>query len=438
MVYLVEGNAQELGQALGLKADIAEHSVEHHLMEHSRQILIQLGYTEDMPKFFANPEKRKELEYIHSLANIDVQKLCLIFWAKGELTHKGYKKIVQATIDYPMLAETLVVLDQTHRIPIKSLKRLALNPLQHQQQSILYHFAPQLSQAGLKKHDLKPLDVEALSDLSKSFSILKKIGVTTADEYPFTADEYTLALRNNKQGQLLRLFLPGLDKIANFSYQRELIKILYIGINKGSIHQDKAIQAITDKDLLVLAQNLHERFICVKQMQDLDFKKEIITLAGEEGGLKGRRFRKVILAVEEQCKLVHERLRESGADKEQAKNWQITDKDYRRTLYYIAYDGITKADVNIRARINQAEIKVLNIVDPEIQSWLSKILIIIANIVITTLTLGLANAYKKRSTGNYWFFNHTRLGEQFRALNNEVMDVTDSPDPEPASISATK
>lgn len=382
----------------------------------SVQTLIQLGYTDDIPSFFALPDKCKELVYIHSLEDINTQKLCLIFWAKGELTLKEYKKIVKETIDYPLLADTLVNLDQTDKIPIQSLVELALEPLHHQRESILYHFAPQLRQVGMKKVNLMQLDVNELTDLSKSFSVLQKAGVTASDSY-------VLALKNNKQGQLLRLFLPSLDKISNTAHQKALINILYTG---------KAIIEITDNDLSILAKNLHERFICAKQMQDLHCSKEIITLAAEEWGIQGIRFRKIILRVEEHCKMVHEKIRGSLADKDKARQWQNADKDYRRTMYNIAYDGLTKSDSDIRTLINQSEKKVLDIVDPELTSWLYTALIVIANIVISILTVGIANNIKHRNTGNCWFFNQTQLGEKVRALNKEVLDVIESPKPDPA------
>ncbi|MCL5272351.1 MAG: hypothetical protein M1486_03405, partial [Gammaproteobacteria bacterium] len=81
-------------------------------------------------------------------------------------------------------------------------------------------------------------------------------------------------------------------------------------------------------------------------------------------------------------------------------------------------------------KINQAEAKILNIVDPEIKSWFQKILIVIANILITTLTLGIANDIKERETRNYWFFNQTRSGEDLRALNQDVKTLIDCPDSE--------
>jgi hypothetical protein len=390
----------------------------------SVQMLVQLGYTGDICEFLSNPDKRGQLEYIHRLEDVETKKLCLIFWAKSNLKHNDYKKIVEATITYPLLASTLVALDQKEIIPIRSLKKLALDPFEHQQQSILHHFSAQLAQSGSIKADLKKLSVEALAELIKSFFVLKKTGIAAGNSY-------TLALKNNRQGQLLRLFLPNLDKIDNVSHREVLINILYTGIQYGPVRQGRIIQGITDRELLVLAKNLHERFICAKQMQDLNFEKEIVALAAEDWSIKGRPLRQVILRVDEECKVVHERLRASYADRDKVSQWQRAEKNYRRMLYCIAYDGLTQSNANVRERIGQAEREVLNIVDPEVESLLYKAFIVIANIIITALTLGIANSIKERSTGNYWFFNQTRLGEQVRALNREVMERIDLPHPAP-------
>jgi len=390
----------------------------------SIQLLIELGYTVDIPDFLADREKQEQLRYIHRLEDINARKLCLIFWAKSEITPKDYKKIVNAMNNYPLLAETLVAFDQTEIIPVTTLKEFALDPRQHQPLSLLHHFATEFDKAGLKHADLKHLDVKELAELIRSFSILKGAGITGGDEY-------VLALRNNKQGDLLRLFLPRLNKINNLTHQKELINILYTGVKYGPIRQGKVIREIADKELAGLATNLHERFICAKQLQDLNFKKEAVALAAEDWGIKGGRFRKIIMRVEEQCKIVQKKLRESFADRDKVGKWQHVDKDYRRTLYSIAFDGITKKNIDIRSRIKQAEQAVLAVVDPEITSWIYNTLIVIANILITVITAGVANYFHERESGNFWFFNQTQLGEQLRAMDKEIIEVIDSPEPTP-------
>lgn len=386
--------------------------------------LIQLGYTYNIPQFLVNPDKCNQLDYIHQLDNSYLKKLCLIFWAKGELHFKDYQKIVQAAKEYPMLAETLVTLDQTEGTHVNTLKELALNPQQHQQLSVLHHYAEQFDKAPFIRADLKQLNADELSGSINSLRVLKNSGVAPGDSYAMT-------IKNNKHGQLLRLFLPGLAKIRNEIHGQQLIKILYIGIKNGVGTLGKAIQEITDKELLYLARQFHDRFICAKQMQDLQFNDHMIALAAREEGILGHRFRKIILRVEAECKLVQEELRKSSANTDAVGKWQKIDKIYRRTLYSIAYDGLTHIGTDIKAHMHHIENQILNIVDPKVESWLFHILISIANAVILFFTLGIANDFKEKSTGNYWFFNQTRLGEQLRKLDKQVIAEIESPGPAP-------
>lgn len=384
--------------------------------------LVEFGFTQDVPELLADQEKKEQLKFINNLTDDNCRKLCLIFWLKGNLSIKEIQEVVKASNEYPLLAETLIALDKTKTISIKQLKKLALDPQKHQQESILYHYATQFQTYGLRKSELSKLNLDDLSALSRSFKLLKGTGITSDAAY-------RLVLKNNEKGQLLRLLLPQLAKIESRSHREVLINLLYTGVQKGVVTQGKALLQITDPDLLVLAKKLRERFICVQQLQDLGFRKDIISFAGEENNVGASRFRYVIMRVEEKCKDIHEKLLKSSIDRDKVGNWQNADEKYRQTLYSIAYDGITKAGVDLHLKMKNAEKEILRIVDPEVKSLIHKVLVVIANIVITALTLGFANNLKESETGNYWFFNQTRSGEVVRALNKEVLTIIDSPDP---------
>lgn len=385
-------------------------------------LLVQLDLTEEVPAFFTNSDKLSQLAYINGLADEQCRKLCLIFWVKGKLSLDELKEIVKATEEYPMLAETLVALDQEESIiSIKDLRKHALNPLIHMQKSILHRDLALFEAYNLKKSDLTKLTLDELDELSRSFNVLKQTAVTSPDAY-------RLALMKNNQGQLLRIFLPELAEVSDLQQRTELINLLYKGVEKGVVSQGKALFEIKDRELAAMALELHKRFICTKQMQDLNFTKEVIAFASKKDSLDATRFRHVIFKVEEQCKEIHERLRKSSSDGDKVSKWQPADEQYRRSLYSIAYEGITQSTVDLSFKINQAEAIVLNIVDPEMKSWLEKILVVIANILITSLSFGFANDIKERETGNYWFFNQTTSGEKIRVLDKEVKALIDCPD----------
>ncbi|KTD62453.1 hypothetical protein [Legionella shakespearei] len=392
---------------------------------HSYALLAELGITQHFQEYFAYPEKKEQLSFIDALGDENSKKLCLIFWGKGHFTLQELKELVAATEKYPMLAATLIDLDQTKTvISIKELQKLALRPQIHLQKSIAYHYSAEFKDYQLKKSDLKNLDEKELIELSRSLDVLRKAGITQADAYK-------LVLKQNNQGQILRMFLPGLALVENTNHRNELINLLYKGIQKGIPTQGKAVLEMKDTELLPLAQDLYTRYICVNQMQELKFNNEIVALAAANN-VQSDRFRQIILKVEAQCKGIHERLLKSSSDRDKVGKWQRADEEYRKTIYCIAYDGITQSGVDLSARIHEAEKNILNIVDPEITSWLQKVLIVIANILITTFTLGFANDVKKRNTGNYWFFTQTPSGEEIRALDKEVLSFVEDTDAAPA------
>jgi uncharacterized coiled-coil DUF342 family protein len=389
---------------------------------HSYALLAELGITQHFQEYFAYPEKKEQLRFIDALGDENVKKLCLIFWGKGHFTLQELKDIVAATEKYPMLASTLVYLDQTKSvIPINELQKLALRPQIHLQKSIVYHYAAEFKDYQLKKSDLKNLDEKELIELHRSLDVLRKAGITEARAYK-------LLLKQDNQGQTLRMFLPGLALVENTNHRKELIHLLYKGIQSGIPTQGKAVLEIKDTELLPLARDLYTRYICVNQMQELKFNNDMVALAAEANSVRADRFRQIILKVEAQCKGIHERLLKSSSERDKVGKWQRADEEYRKTIYCIAYDGITQSGVDLSARISEAERNILNIVDPEITSWLQKILIVIANILITAFTLSFANDIKKKNTGNYWFFTQTQSGEEIRALDKEVLSFVEDID----------
>lgn len=379
---------------------------------------LEPALTEDIPQFVKDLKKLEDLKLIHALSNDDTKRLCLIFWVKANLSEDGYQEIINATNKYPLLASTLVDLDQKKIITIEKLRQLALNPQQHLQKSILYHFRNELHTFHGASANLHKLSLHDLEAASESLILLKKSNITDPKAY-------RLVLDIDSKGQALRTFLPQLTKMRDEKNRKLLIDILLAGVTLGIQSQGNRVLEIKNPEQLVLAEYLRERFICVRQMQDLKFKQEVIAFAAQEMSEEARRFRQVILCVEEQCKIVHERLSSSMSHRDMLLRWNKEEENYRKALYQIAYEGLTKPNANIRAKLQNAEDKILAIVDPEIESDIYKALIVFANILITALSLSLANVIKYKTTGNFWFFNHTSSGEELRALDKDVLGLID-------------
>lgn len=378
---------------------------------------LEPALTQDVPSFFKDPQKIEELKYIHLLPNEECQLLCLLFWVKANLSEDGYQQIVDATKQYPLLASTLIALDQSKRANILELEQMALTPEQHLPKSIAYHFAKELKNYPKLASNLRQLNTSnELEEASAALIMLKKSKCVNVSFYH-------KVLETDKKGQLLRLFLPSFAKLDNEVDNRFLLDIVYAGIEHGIQTQGKAVLAIKEPQKLDLAKKIHERFKCVTQMQNLGFDNGMIALAASEHTEEAQRFRRIILRVEAQCKIVYERLSSSVSYRETLIRWQKEEENYRKSLYRIAYQGITNPHTDFKPQLEQVEKKILDIVDPKVDSILYEALIFIANALIFTLSLSLANNWKFKDTGNYWFFNQTRSGEELRALNKEVLRV---------------
>lgn len=379
--------------------------------------LINLELPEDLPTIFANPVKRAELGLIDSVTEPNLKQLCLVFWVKwekGRLHESEYKAIIKAGETYPLLAKTLVALDKTGVVSISELKALALNPQKHLQQSIIHHFAQDYP---VNKIVLDKLSERELTRLNDAFVVLKgKTGVQ-----PAAFDE---AARDNEQAQLLRLFLPSLSGIYKQAYRDQLIDLLYEGIQTGPITLDKQIVKLEDQKLKVLAMDLRNRVLCAKQMQKLDLGDELISLAAAPNEDGAKRFRKVILKVEEVCKKINTRL-DAKADEEQRKAWQKTELDYRKTLYNLAYKAIKNPSYAYASDLEDTEREMLELVEPEVKSWLQKILNAIANVVLYALGL-VSHAHEKKPSMS-WFFNRTASGDDLRYLDKDIQEPLRGP-----------
>lgn len=374
------------------------------------------GLTQNVVKFLREPAKLEQLKFIYGLKLESQKKLCWVFWAKSDMLQNEYDSIVSATNKRPLFIDSLLAKDQDKIISFEDLKTHALDPMRYQAAYIKYHFASLFKQFHLNKSQLDKLDSLELDAVVNSFNILQQAKINLLGHY-------ILALDTSKEGLLFRLFLPLVTQIQNDAYRAELINVLYIGINKGLASQRNAVERIVDKELLVLAQGLVDRFICAQQLQKLDFKRDVIVFVSQEGNKNAAKFRDLIFRVEKLCKEVHERLIQSSPKKGIIEQWQLADKEYRKTIYEIIYDEFQQSSPDLKKKLNMAEKQILLIVDPVVASWLRQTLVIIANIVITALSLGFANVIKYNITGNAWFFNQTRSGEEIRALDNQIFDL---------------
>ena len=372
-------------------------------------------------EFFDDPTKLEELTLIHSFRDEDCKMLCLIFWVKGALSKDGYQRIANEAQDCPLMASSLVALDQTKTIDIERLEQRASNPHLYLQDSIRHHFNDELKECADLESKLYKLTSQELHAANMALLQLKKSGDSTPQEYQ-------LVLEKDARGQALRLFLPQLVNIKDEAHKKTLITVLYSGVIHGVQTQGNQILQLADPQQRALAEDLRERFMCVTLMQKLKMLKVMVEFAAQEDE-EAKRFRQVLLRVEAQCKVISERLAGSDTYQQMRKDWEKAQEAYRRKLYTLAYEALMDPEIEVRERLRGAEKEILDIVDPQMEPGNYKMiidaLIVLANLVITVLTAFSANAVKYKMTGNLWFFNQTTSGEEIRALDKEVLKLVE-------------
>lgn len=377
-------------------------------------LLDELGLVQEAITLFDKPEKREVLQYINTLEEENLKKLCLVFWVKANLSTEAYQSIVSNLQENPLFAEMLLALDKTQTISIQTLQKMAVDRMALQRQSIFYEFADEFKWFEPIQFDLQGFSEAELVAIRHSFSVLKQSG--TQDVF-----RYQLVLSHQDVGRKLRLFLPQFVAVSSQGACTTLVNLLYIGVQKSFLTQGKEIKKIEDAVLLKQAISLHERLMCVNHLHSFGFEDEVTAFAAEETE-KAARFRLILLKMESQIKIIKARSQKTVSYAAYTKIREAID-DYRKAMYEVVFNGFNTAAFDYKISLYQAEAALLKWVDPAEVSWIKQTLIIIANIVITSLTLGVANVIKEKKTGNFWFFTRTQSGEEIITLDKEVCQL---------------
>lgn len=399
----------------------------------------EIGFTQNVPAFFGQPEKLQALEFINGITDADAKDLCLILWATNSLTIDAYQEIVEVANKYRLMASTLNKLACNGTTPggFDGLRGLALTPALHLKQSIIDHFFLESTESPYAK-SLNAMPLEKLEAVSEALQVLRSLKVEDKAAY-------RMVLGANKEGNTLRTLLPPLAAIKDSEQRRILVDVLYAGVKNGNgiPMQGDVVLRIKNQDHQIVATKLRERFICVTQLQDLEFDLDMIVFAARENDKKAECFRKIILCIEDECKKISSRLSKSYFYLEMGKEWDKDEGDYRKSLYGIAYKALMNAGGDAQAAFEEAkkqikavEQKMLATVDPapspetsKALLFLSDALIFISNALISILSVGVFNYLKGNATGNYWFFTQTRSGEAVRMFSNDMIGALDPEGP---------
>lgn len=377
-------------------------------------LLNELGLMQEAMTLFDKAEKREVLKYINTLEEENLKKLCLVFWVKADLSIEAYQSIVANLQENPVFAKMLLALDKTQTISIQALQKMAVDRMALQRESIFYEFSDEFKWFEPIQFDLKGFSEAELVAIRHSFSVLKRSGIQDVFRYQ-------LALSHQDVGQKLRLFLPQFVAVSSQEACTTLVSLLYMGVQKSFLTQGKEIKKIEDKALLRQAISLRERFMSVTHLHAFGFGDEVTAFAAEETE-KAARFRLILLKIESQIKTIKARSQKTLSYAAYTQIREAID-DYRKTVYEAVFNGFNTEAFDYKMSLHQAEAALLKWVDPEKASWIKQTLIIIANLVITFLTLGVANVIKEKKTGNFWFFTRTQSGEEITTLDNEVCQL---------------
>jgi hypothetical protein len=390
--------------------------------------LAQMGLTQDVLSLLQKPEKLNELEFINNIINEDIKRLCLIFWVKGSLTLDGYRAIIREAKKYPLMAATLIHLDQQNTVVnwIGGLETKAMTPKEHLCESIEYYFGV--------------CNADKLNKWSEADLHAASIALTTLSRTGIKAIEYYhWVMELSAEGKALRLFLSQISNIKEIASRQAMIEVLYRGLYRVTEFEN-AVAEIKDPQQKILGNEFSKRFVCVRLMQELAFSDEKVTWAAQEGNRKAERYRDIIMHVENQCKLIVKRLESSNSYLPIKNAWGKAEENYRKELYRIAYDVLESRPDQVKAKLEQAknEIKtleenLLKIVNPSIDSGLYKLMVVIANVVISALTLFAANCYNLYKNGDFWFFTKSASGTDLCQVNKLVIKSLNTEDDEEAS-----
>lgn len=380
--------------------------------------LMNMGLMQDVPKLFQNSDKLKQLKYIYGLTEVDTIKLCLIFWVKGALSLDDYQSVVSATAIYPLMAATLNELDKKKFVSVDVLKQLALNPFCHLRKSIKHHFFSAPNEQFFIDAYFSGLDKSHEAELkatSQALTVLKNSGITEPVAY-------RAVINNKPSAKVLRIFLPQLADLNNVDKRKILIRTLY---PSSTFSSDTQIENRPFQDEI---NTLHKRFLCVNHLQALDFSHEILKWVAEENNEKAKNFRQIVSRVEAHEDVINSHLSGSKSSRLMYQKWEEKKLPYRKELYMIAYEALMNVKDNAhvvldeaKQKIREAEKNILNIMAPPKKSALHQALIIMTNLLITLLTLGIANLVKLHKTHNPWFFTQSKLSDELHALTNDLI-----------------
>lgn len=361
-----------------------------------------VGLTQNVALYFADQDKLAQLDYIAQLSCEQQRKVCYLFWAKSTKTLDEIKKLVGEMNSYSPLPQIILKLDKSSMF-MDELYELALDSKARTIQSISNLAVDVFKDQQFDSKDLNDLDLEALTRLEQCMHVLNN------NRIPSISTLYKKVLDADRSGQLLRAFLPDVQK-QNPTTQRTLVECLFKHLAGVGVGASQGTQS-------PVIEQFNEVFTCVSQLQRLGFAEAELRFTAQSQDLKAHCFRRIILEAENTLKKIQVQFHTSSTS---LGGWPAAEKEYRSKLYHLVYEELHNPTTDRQARIDAIQKDVLDLIDPQDRSWVHKALIGLANFIITVLSLGIAPLVKYAQTGSPWFFKHTASGEELHRFTESV------------------
>lgn len=348
-----------------------------------------------------------------------IKKVTLLLWVYASLNRNELNAIIENLKADEAFADVLLAmcrLEEDRRTWILGIncdrfKKYAASADEMQRLYTSYELCRLYGNDAVKHLEFTGYAPLELRSIREAFRILH------AAHQTFDPEKAAKILDRNEKGRDLRMFSAFIEKSERPEYKKALIDFLFMTEEQ----QIKQIKTFSDPEVSLRAQRLHERCICVNELRELQFSDTVISFVAD-ASVKSVLFHKMYLNIHQQVEIIRAQMQQRVSP-ETFQNYLKEERIYKQSLYDIAYRATNETNYCFVEDLKRAQQRMLDMVDPQTATWLQQSLIIIANIFITLLTMGVANDIKEQKTGNYWFFTHTRAGEEVYRLGR-MLTVT--------------
>lgn len=160
-------------------------------------------------------------------------------------------------------------------------------------------------------------------------------------------------------------------------------------------------------------------------LQELKCSDKILKFV-THSSTNGQRFRRIIDQVEAETASIEQHLFAASNNQHKLAAFKSIKESYRKELYEIAYNRLN-SQTNLeefKSELTAAQSKISGTVNIDRHPYLRKFAMILANIVFTSCSLGIANLVHHQKTGNFFFFSKPKSAESIDKLHKDIVKLS--------------